>query len=202
MKTNYLLAAILCCLTPLLHAQTALSGKVVSADTNEPLAGVNIRVDNSLTGCTTNGKGEFIIDNLPDGQHTLRFSYIGFTPKKYTADGQEENILVKLEESYSNLSQVVVTGTGTHRRMTDSPVPVSVITAKEIGSANVSTLEEALVKLTPNTTSTNTNVNTISASRAPVTETPSWQALAPVPLTPELEVSTQRTAEPKIAPIT
>ena len=70
MKTNYLLAAILCCLTPLLHAQTALSGKVVSADTNEPLAGVNIRVDNSLTGCTTNGKGEFIIDNLPDGQHT------------------------------------------------------------------------------------------------------------------------------------
>lgn len=26
-------------------------------------------------------KGEFIIDNLPDGQHTLRFSYIGFTPK-------------------------------------------------------------------------------------------------------------------------
>ena len=153
MKTNYLLAAILCCLTPLLHAQTALSGKVVSADTNEPLAGVNIRVDNSLTGCTTNGKGEFIIDNLPDGQHTLRFSYIGFTQKKYTADGQEENILVKLEESYSNLSQVVVTGTGTHRRMTDSPVPVSVITAKEIGSANVSTLEEALVKLTPNISS-------------------------------------------------
>lgn len=152
-ENQLLLAAILCCLTPLLHAQTALSGKVVSADTNEPLAGVNIRVDNSLTGCTTNGKGEFTIDNLPDGQHTLRFSYIGFTPKKYTADGQEENILVKLEESYSNLSQVVVTGTGTHRRMTDSPVPVSVITAKEIGGANVSTLEEALVKLTPNISS-------------------------------------------------
>ena len=59
-----------------------------------------------------------------------------------------------------------------------------------------------LASVVPNTTSTNTNVNTISASRAPVTETPSWQALAPVPLTPELEVSTQRTAEPKIAPIT
>ena len=144
---------MLCCLTPLLHAQTALSGKVVSAGTNEPLVGVNIRVDNSLTGCTTNGRGEFTIDNLPGGQHTLRFSYIGFTPGKYTTDGQETDILVKLEESYSNLSQVVVTGTGTHRRMTDSPVPVSVITAKEIGGANVSTLEEALVKLTPNISS-------------------------------------------------
>ena len=86
---------MLCCLTPLLHAQTALSGKVVSAGTNEPLVGVNIRVDNSLTGCTTNGRGEFTIDNLPGGQHTLRFSYIGFTPGKYTTDGQETDILVK-----------------------------------------------------------------------------------------------------------
>lgn len=93
MKTNYLLAAILCCLTPLLHAQTALSGKVVSADTNEPLAGVNIRVDNSLTGCTTNGKGEFTIDNLPDGQHTLRFSYIGFTPKNTPRTDKEKTSL-------------------------------------------------------------------------------------------------------------
>ena len=86
---------MLCCLTPLLHAQTALSGKVVSAGTNEPLVGVNIRVDNSLTGCTTNGRGEFTIDNLTGGQHTLRFSYIGFTPGKYTTDGQETDILVK-----------------------------------------------------------------------------------------------------------
>ena len=52
-----------------------------------------------------------------------------------------------------NLKQVVVTGTGTHHRMTDSPVPVSVITAKEISNANVSTLEDALVKLSPNISS-------------------------------------------------
>ena len=174
---------MLCCLTPLLHAQTALSGKVVSAGTNEPLVGVNIRVDNSLTGCTTNGRGEFTIDNLPGGQHTLRFSYIGFTPGKYTTDGQETDILVKLEESYSNLSQVVVTGTGTHRRMTDSPVPVSVITAKEIGGANVSTLEEALVKLTPNISSytngmgTTMSLNGINEDYILILETASvWQA--------------------------
>lgn len=37
--------------------------------------------------------------------------------------------------------------------MTDSPVPVSVITAKDISSTNISTLEEALVKLTPNISS-------------------------------------------------
>lgn len=51
------------------------------------------------------------------------------------------------------IGQVVVTGTGTHRRMTDSPIPVSVITAKEISNANASTLEDALVKLSPNISS-------------------------------------------------
>lgn len=146
------MAAILCCLTPLLHAQTALSGKVVSADTNEPLAGVNIRVDNSLTGCTTNGK-ENLSSTICPTDNTRCASPTSASNPKIHRGRTRRNILVKLEESYSNLSQVVVTGTGTHRRMTDSPVPVSVITAKEIGSANVSTLEEALVKLTPNISS-------------------------------------------------
>lgn len=146
------MAAILCCLTPLLYAQTALSGKVVNADTNEPLAGVNIRIDNSLTGCTTNGKENSLSTTyLTDSTHYD--SPILVSPPKIHHRRTEENLLIKLEESYNNISQVVVTGTGTHRRMTDSPVPVSVITAKDISSANISTLEEALVKLTPNISS-------------------------------------------------
>ena len=121
MKTNYLLAAILCCLTPLLHAQTALSGKVVSADTNEPLAGGKYPRRQQSDGMHHQRKRRIYHRQSARRTTHAALLYIGFTPKKYTADGQEENILVKLEESYSNLSQVVVTGTGTHRRMTDSP---------------------------------------------------------------------------------
>lgn len=154
MKKKILLtAAGLCCIVSSLCAQVTLSGKVTDETNGEPLAGVNIRVDKSLAGGTTNGKGEFTLTNLPEGKHVLRFTYVGYTPQHFTTDGTDRKIHVKLSENYNNIGQVVVTGTGTHRRMTDSPVPVSVITAKEISNANASTLEEALVKLTPNISS-------------------------------------------------
>lgn len=132
------------------QAQVSLSGRVVSGEGNIPLSGVNIRVDNSLAGGTTDGNGEFSITNLPEGTHTLNFSYVGYEPQKYTAEGNQKDIQIVLRESYNRMSQVVVTGTGTHRRMSESPVPVTVITAKEIMNSNASTLEEALVKLSPN----------------------------------------------------
>ena len=70
MKVKLLLTAItLSCLAIDVLAQVSISGKIVSADTNEPVVGANIRIDQSLSGCTTNGKGEFNINNLPDGQH-------------------------------------------------------------------------------------------------------------------------------------
>lgn len=153
MKKKFLLIATLCWLAASLYAQVTLSGKVTDKEYGEPLVGVNIRVDKSLARGTTNGKGEFTISNLPEGKHVLSFTYVGYTPQHFTAEGSNRTIHIKMEENYNNIGQVVVTGTGTHRRMTDSPVPVSVITAKEIGNANVSTLEEALVKLSPNISS-------------------------------------------------
>lgn len=163
MKKKCLLTAAISWIVVSMFAQTALKGKVVNAETNEPVVGANIRIDHSLAGCTTNGKGEFNISNLPEGEHTLSVTHVSFLPQKYTADSQDENILIKMSESYINLGQVVITGTGTHRRMTNSPVPIQVITAKDLGNANVTNLEDALVKLTPNvTTMTNGMGTTLS----------------------------------------
>lgn len=145
----FLLTIFSCCIAGMLEAQTTISGKIVSISTGKPIEGANIRIDNSLNGCTTNGKGEFSINNLPEGKHQLRVTHVSYTPKSYTAKGNEKEILIKMEESYLNIGQVVVTGTGTHHRMTDSPVPVSVITAKDLKDANIATLQDALTKLTP-----------------------------------------------------
>jgi outer membrane receptor for ferrienterochelin and colicins len=146
-----------------MFAQISLSGKVVNAETNDPVVGANIRIDHSLAGCTTNGKGEFTINNLPEGEHLLSVTHVSFLPQKYTANTGEKDILIKMTESYINLGQVVITGTGTHRRMSNSPVPIQVITAKDLGNANVTSLEDALVKLTPNvTTMTNGMGTTLS----------------------------------------
>lgn len=163
MKKKVSLTALLCCMVVSMFAQISLSGKVANAETNDPVVGANIRIDHSLAGCTTNGKGEFTISNLPEGKHLLSVTHVSFLPQKYTANTGEKDILIKMTESYINLGQVVITGTGTHRRMSNSPVPIQVITAKDLGNANVTSLEDALVKLTPNvTTMTNGMGTTLS----------------------------------------
>lgn len=148
MKLKAILTAILISCIANVFAQMTVSGKIIDADTNLPVIGANIRISNSLTGCTTNGKGEFTI-NMPDGKHTLRITHISYTPNTYTTDKSERNVVIKLENKYINMDQVVVTGTGTHRRMSESPVPISVITAKDLKNASITTFEEAMSKLTP-----------------------------------------------------
>lgn len=149
MRRKQLLTALLAVFPLWIQAQIQLSGQVTD-ENGTPLVGVNIRIDNSLTGGTTDGKGIFNITGLSEGEHTLNFSYVGYEPKKYRTEGNQENIRIILTESENRLAQVVVTGTGTHRRMADSPVPITVITAKDIAASNAATLEDALIKLSPN----------------------------------------------------
>lgn len=169
MKVKLLLTAIACsCFAMNALAQTSIKGRIVSADTEEPVVGANIRVDQSLSGCTTNGKGEFNITNLADGKHVLRITHVSYSPKSITAKAGEKDLLIKLQDSFTNIGQVVVTGTGTHHRMTDSPVPVSVITAKDLSNASVTSLDEALQKLTPSFSSmTNGMGTTLSLNGLP-----------------------------------
>ena len=56
----------------------------------------------------------------------------------------------------TTLNPVVITGTGTYHRADNSPVAVKVISAKEIQDAQVTTLQDALARLTTNVT-THTN---------------------------------------------
>ena len=144
------------CITVSVCAQVTLGGIVIDSETGKPVQGANIRVEHSLSGSSTNSKGEFTITNLPDqNSYRLSVTHVSYLPVNFTT-GRDNSIIIKMQESYINLGQVVVTGTGTHRRMTNSPVPIQVITAKDIENSGATSLEEALTKLSPNiTTMTN-----------------------------------------------
>lgn len=137
-------------------AQVTLGGIVIDSETGKPVQGANIRVEHSLSGTSANSKGEFSITNLPQQEsYKLSVTHVSYLPVTVTT-GPDNSIIIKMQESYINLGQVVVTGTGTHRRMTNSPVPIQVITAKDIENAGATSLEDALTKLSPNiTTMTN-----------------------------------------------
>ena len=55
-----------------------ISGKVLDADTNLPLAGVNVVVSGTGLGAATRIDGTFTILNIPPGEYTVKASFIGF----------------------------------------------------------------------------------------------------------------------------
>ncbi len=55
-----------------------LTGKVIDAQTKEPLLGANIIVEGTTVGGVTNPNGEFIIINVPAGEYSVTASMIGY----------------------------------------------------------------------------------------------------------------------------
>ncbi len=58
--------------------QGTLKGKIVNAETQEPLIGVNVIVIGTVLGAATDLNGNFIVNNVPVGSYNVDFSYIGF----------------------------------------------------------------------------------------------------------------------------
>src|SRR5690606_32542041 len=54
-----------------------IAGRVVDA-AGLPLPGVNVILDNTTTGATTDVVGYYAIDNVPPGEYAVRASFIGF----------------------------------------------------------------------------------------------------------------------------
>ena len=84
--TNFILAALLIISSPL-FAQSGvgkLNGKIIDAQTNEPLIGANVVVVNTNLGAASNVNGEYFILNIPPGTYDIKVSYVGYTPKLVT----------------------------------------------------------------------------------------------------------------------
>ncbi|MEX0771516.1 MAG: SusC/RagA family TonB-linked outer membrane protein, partial [Balneolaceae bacterium] len=89
-----------------------ISGTVVSTD-GEALPGVNVIILGTSSGTTTNLDGEYSLRAPSNG--SLIFSYIGFERLEVAIEGRS-TIDVTLEESVSELGEVLVTGYSSQRQ--------------------------------------------------------------------------------------
>ncbi len=114
-----------------LYAQTRsyiISGKVTDAKTQEPLAGVAVRLTSTTFGISTaaDGSYSFTASVIP-GQHSVSFTYIGYeTISRNVQLGDNQSIVLNAEVNQSavGLDEVIITGTseGTTRRQLGSYV--------------------------------------------------------------------------------
>lgn len=98
-----------------------ITGDVIEAGTQRPLAGAQVFIPGSGVGTITNGAGRFVLLNVPAGQVLVRVQMLGFaTAEQQVSVGDEQTATVdfELQQSAIALEEVVVTGAGaaTERR--------------------------------------------------------------------------------------
>lgn len=144
---NFILFAILLFYSSLdLFCQTAtISGKINSSN-DEPVISATVQIIGTTKGTYTNSYGQFIINEIPVGSQSLKFSSVGYKDTTVILDvkqGKNEVIIV-LQESNISFDEVVVTGTRTAKRRTDSPVIVNLIDSKDLDHVVAINLSEGL----------------------------------------------------------
>ncbi len=118
-----------------------LFGKVLDANTKEPLAGAVIRIKGTTHAVGANVEGAF---NLLTGQkfpYTLLVTYIGYEDQELTVDGSPVTILLK--PSLGQLNDVVIVGYGTQRK-SDLTGSVAKINAAESNKQPVASFDAQL----------------------------------------------------------
>lgn len=114
----------------------AIKGVVLDKKTRKPLAGVNITVEGTRRGTTTNGNGEFTILKIVSGKYTLIFDYIGYTRKKYDninliSNKTTDIEILEMEEQPIPLKEIVVTP-GSYSLMGSEPSIRQTLTSEDI----------------------------------------------------------------------
>lgn len=143
-----MLTALLCCIASISFAQLSLRGRVI--DENEkPIAGASVWIEYTTIGTSTDLKGEFSLEKIPEGNNLLRISAIDYNGARETINKSNDNILIRMKHSPLKLNEVVVTGTGTINKLKNSPVAIDVISQRELQNTNIPTFENAMIALNP-----------------------------------------------------
>ncbi len=145
MKTLYLslLTFLLC---PILLAQQKITG-TVKDDQGEALIGASIQVKGTTTGTQTDANGNYSIA-VTGKEVVLVFSYIGFVRQEIVVDDRQ-SIDVLLKKDASELSEIVVVGYGTQKKVNLSGA-VDQVSAKALASRPISNTAQGLQGMVPN----------------------------------------------------
>ena len=118
-----------------------VSGKVLDANSNQPLPGASVSAKNAKQSVTTDFDGNFKISKLYQGD-VLVISYIGYKNYQQTIT-KSDKIIVKLIDDNKSLDEVVVIGYGSVKKK-DVTGSLSIVSAKTIEDLRPVKIEQAL----------------------------------------------------------
>lgn len=119
----------------ILFCQNVVKFKV-SAESETPLVGATVVIENSSIGAITDADGIAFFDNLPDGNVIFKISFVGYEENKMTLSFPKDNnkiIKVVLKGNEEELGEVFISATRSSRTIQDIPTRIEAITAEELG---------------------------------------------------------------------
>lgn len=124
----------------------SITGKVTDAE-GLPLPGASVVVANEKgLGTATSAQGKFMIEGLKPGSYTLQFSFMGYEPKQRKVNlekGETVELNVQLQESKSQLDEVVIVGYGVQRKR-DMTANIAQLEGKEVRDMPAPSFEAAM----------------------------------------------------------
>lgn len=127
-------------------AQLGSISGIVKSD-GFPVTSASVSIKKAEMGNATDNDGKYSIKNVPVGTYKIQASAIGFNSSEKTVvitAGQNLLLNFELTSNISSLDQVVVTGTRTPKRRTNSPVIVNLINSKTLDQVIATSLSEGL----------------------------------------------------------
>ena len=153
------------CLTgflPVFSSGTSgISGVVRHTGTLEPLQGVNVFIENTFIGASTDANGRYSITPVPSGEHKLRASYIGFKSSTLSItieSGEMLEIDLYLSPTALQTEQVIVTGSRQPEPLASAASSINILSKESIRNRNHLRMDEAL-QTVPGVTLVGENVN-------------------------------------------
>ncbi|MCW3463805.1 SusC/RagA family TonB-linked outer membrane protein [Chitinophaga nivalis] len=139
------LLVLLClCSTLALFAQQNLTGKVKDAVNGSAIPGATVRVPNSSRGAISDASGTFSL-SVPAGTSNITISSTGYKTKTVAVTASSGPLSILLEEDFSRLDEVVVTGLATTVKRRNLANAVATLSARELtGVAPAQTFDAAL----------------------------------------------------------
>ncbi|HNX65743.1 MAG TPA: TonB-dependent receptor [Bacteroidales bacterium] len=138
MKIIYVTVLFSLLYTASLFGQTnggIVRGRVVNANTNEPIPLASVLILNTTAGTMTDNDGYFTISGIKPGYIEVRVTSVGFTPfisePVQVTNSNEVKINVSLEETVVGIQGVTINASP-FRKKVESPVSSRIISIEEI----------------------------------------------------------------------
>ncbi|MBD3616619.1 MAG: TonB-dependent receptor [Gracilimonas sp.] len=123
----------------------SISGIILS--NNKPIPSATVGIESLNKGTFSDDDGQFLLQNIPEGEYTISVSAVGLQPFKQNifVEANEQLFLeLKLRISITELEQVIVTGTLKETTIKDSPVKVSWISGQALEKSASENLMDAV----------------------------------------------------------